>query len=108
MEEVIGREDPVDSLKESSLFEAAGWREYFKRSRAVLLVVDAQNDVLDEKGTLSFWQVWKHARENKAVANLKRVIRVCREDHESALARFDRLIGPVVTTAALVECMQAL
>ncbi len=31
-----------------------------------------------------------------------------REDHEMALARFDRLIGPVVPTASLVECINAL
>jgi nicotinamidase-related amidase len=30
-----------------------------------------------------------------------------REDHEMALARFDRLIGPVVPTASLVECISA-
>jgi len=75
----MAQESPADPLKGQSLFEIAGWREHFKRSRAVLLVVDAQNDVLDEKGTLNFWQVWKHARENHAVENLKRAILTCRE-----------------------------
>ncbi len=75
----MAQDRPTDILKEASLFEMAEWREHFKRSRSVLLVVDAQNDVLDEKGTLSFWQVWKHARQNNAVENLKRLIRACRQ-----------------------------
>lgn len=74
----MAQENAAEALNRSSLFEAAGWREHFKNSRAVLLVVDAQNDVLDERGTLNFWHVWKHARENDAVENLKRVIRACR------------------------------
>jgi gluconolactonase len=75
----MAQESRGDALKKESLFETAGWGEYFRRSRSVLLVIDAQNDVLDEKGTLSFWQVWRHARENGAVENLKRVIGACRE-----------------------------
>jgi nicotinamidase-related amidase len=72
------KEGAAEALEEQSLFEMAGWRDHFKSSRAVLLVVDAQNDVLDEKGSLNFWQVWRHARENKALENLKRVIPACR------------------------------
>jgi len=71
--------NPSKILERYSLYDLAGWMEYFKKSPAVLLVVDPQNDVLDEKGTLSFWQVWKHARENKAVDNIKRLIPLCRE-----------------------------
>jgi len=70
--------DPGKILEQFSLYELAGWRDYFKRAPAVLLVIDPQNDVLDEKGTLSFWNVWKHAQENGAVGNMKRVIAACR------------------------------
>jgi ureidoacrylate peracid hydrolase len=76
-ESLVGT-DPGKILEKYSLYELAGWREYFKKAPAVLLVVDPQNDVLDEKGTLSFWNVWKHAREIGAVGNMKRVIRSCR------------------------------
>ncbi len=75
----MAQHNPTDTLKGTSLFEIAQWQEHFKRSRAVLLVIDAQNDVLDEKGTLNFWQVWKHAQENRAVENLKRVVPACRQ-----------------------------
>ncbi len=71
--------DPGQILEKFSLYELAGWREHFKRRRAALLVIDPQNDVLDENGTLSFWNVWKHARENGAIDNMKRVIAACRE-----------------------------
>jgi len=75
----MAQKGSADVLEGQSLFDIAGWRQYFKRSRAVLLVIDAQNDVLDEKGSLNFWQVWRHARENGAVGNLKRVIGASRE-----------------------------
>ncbi|HDP80588.1 MAG TPA: isochorismatase family protein [Spirochaetes bacterium] len=45
----------------------------------MLLVIDPQNDVLDEKGSLSFWQVWKHAAENRSVENIRRIIPACRK-----------------------------
>jgi len=61
------------------LFERAGWKEYFKSSRSVLLVIDPQNDVLDEKGFLNFWQVWKHARENGSIENIKKIVAACRK-----------------------------
>jgi len=61
------------------VFESAGWKDYFTRSRAVLLVIDPQNDVLDEKGSLSFWQVWKHAAENHSLENIKKLIPACRK-----------------------------
>ena len=70
--------DAGQILEQYSLYELAGWKEYFKQAPAVLLVIDPQNDVLDEAGTLSFWNVWKHARENGAVGNMKRVIAACR------------------------------
>ncbi len=70
--------DPGQLLEQFSLYELAGWKDYFKRAPAALLVIDPQNDVLDEKGTLSFWNVWKHARANGAVGNMKRVIAACR------------------------------
>lgn len=70
--------DAGQILEQYSLYELAGWKDYFKQAPAVLLVIDPQNDVLDEKGTLSFWNVWKHARENGAVGNMKRVISACR------------------------------
>lgn len=70
--------DPGQILEQYSLYELAGWKDYFKKAPAALLVIDPQNDVLDEKGTLSFWNVWKHARENGAVDNMKKVIAACR------------------------------
>lgn len=70
--------EPGKALEKYSLYELAGWRDHFKRSRSVLLVIDPQNDVLDEKGTLSFWNVWKHAREVGTIENMKRVIAACR------------------------------
>lgn len=62
-----------------NIFENAGWKEYFKRSRTVLLVIDPQNDVLDEKGSLSFWQVWKHAAENGSIKNIMKLVPACRK-----------------------------
>lgn len=70
--------DPRAILEEYSLYELAGWRDYFKTAPAVLLVVDPQNDVLDEKGSLAFWEVWKHAEENGAVGNMQKVVTACR------------------------------
>ncbi len=70
--------DPKEILAEASIYDLAGWRDHFKQRRAVLLVVDAQNDVLDERGNLAFWQVWRHARENGAVENVRRMVQGCR------------------------------
>jgi nicotinamidase-related amidase len=85
---------PGELLEKFSLYELAGWKDYFKRSPAVLLVIDPQNDVLDERGTLSFWNVWKHARENNAVENMKRVITACRSKGIPVIwARQYRLAG---------------
>ena len=71
--------DLNEFLEENSIYELSGWKDYFKKLPSVLLVIDPQNDVLDEKGSLSFWQVWKHARENNSIENIKRLIPVCRE-----------------------------
>jgi nicotinamidase-related amidase len=76
---VIDSRNPAEILEQESLYDLAGWRDYFKRKRAVLLVIDPQNDVLDEKGNLGFWQVWKHAQQNNAIENVKRMIAGCRE-----------------------------
>ncbi len=52
-----------EMLRRQSVYDLAGWRDYFKKSRSVLLVIDPQNDVLQEKGRLSFTGSWKHARD---------------------------------------------
>ncbi len=72
------RETPT-AKEEYNVYERAGWKDYFTRSRAVLLVIDPQNDVLDEKGSLGFWQVWKHAAENNSIENIKKIIPACRK-----------------------------
>lgn len=70
--------DAKKMLEDNSIFDLSDWRHYFKKMGTVLLVVDPQNDVLDEKGNLGFWQVWKHARENGSIENIKRIIASCR------------------------------
>jgi ureidoacrylate peracid hydrolase len=61
-----------------SFYDLADWKDYFLQSRAALLVVDPQNDVLVETASLGFWNVWKHARENNAIENNKQIIKACR------------------------------
>lgn len=54
-------------------------QEYIKKSETALLVVDPQNDILVEKGYLNFWGVWKHARENNSINNIKSIVKSARE-----------------------------
>ncbi|NQE45176.1 putative isochorismatase family protein [ANME-1 cluster archaeon GoMg2] len=45
-----------------------------KREGTAFIVVDAQNFILDEKGLVADWGVWKRAKETKMVENTKKAI----------------------------------
>ena len=49
-----------------------------KKGGAALIIIDAQNMILDEKGSAAAFGIWKHARENKTVENVKKAIEKAR------------------------------
>ena len=49
-----------------------------KREGTAFIVVDSQNFMLDEKGLMATWGVWKYAKEIRMVENTKKAIEKAR------------------------------
>lgn len=64
------------TLKSPSWDEIA-WQPLFKASESALLVIDPQNDILEEKGNMSFHGLWRNSRHT--VGEIARLVAAARK-----------------------------
>ena len=50
-----------------------------KKERTALIVVDMQKDVLEQRGRVAFYGIWRHAEQQQTVANTKKAIEKARK-----------------------------
>jgi ureidoacrylate peracid hydrolase len=65
-----------DEIGERPLWELIDWKPLFCSTRAALLVVDPQNDILTKEGNMSYYGVWKRAPQS--ISAIKRSVAAAR------------------------------
>ena len=75
-EVVIGKDEFAARLEANPMWEAIDWRRFLQPGKIAVLVVDAENDCLHEKGKLSRigWSSWNLARQSGSIDNIKRIV----------------------------------
>jgi nicotinamidase-related amidase len=69
------------NTKESptKFYDLVDWTRFMDKDETAFIVVDAQNDILEEKGNLNSFGTWKIARDKNCVGNIKRIVLACRK-----------------------------
>ena len=79
-EVIIGKDNFAVKLESNPMWEAIQWKNFVNKGKIAVLVIDAENDCLHEKGNLSKigWTSWKFAKESGSTDNIKKVVNAAR------------------------------
>ena len=80
-EVIIGKNNFAVKLESNPMWEAIQWKNFVQKGKVAVLVIDAENDCLHEKGNLSKigWTSWKFAKESGSTDNIKKVVNAARK-----------------------------
>jgi len=67
----------ADQLNHTSIWDLADWKSCFDPKASALFIIDPQNDILSERGNMSYWGVWKTAETSMRA--IKTTVDFCRE-----------------------------